>query len=86
MKIESTKSGAQPAINQGYINNLEVFMPTITEQIQIANYLDKKCSKIDSIIESKKEQLEKITQHKKSLIYEYVTGKKRVKGTINNGN
>ncbi len=86
MKIESTKSGAQPAINQGYINNLEVFMPTITEQIQIANYLDNQCSKIDSIIESKKEQLEKITQHKKSLIYEYVTGKKRVKGTINNGN
>lgn len=61
-------------------------LPNFEEQTKIANYLDKQCSKIDSIIESKKEQLEKITQHKKSLIYEYVTGKKRVKGTINNGN
>ena len=86
MKVESTKSGAQPAINQGYINNLEVVIPSYDEQTKIANYLDKQCSKIDSIIESKKEQLTKITQHKKSLIYEYVTGKKRVKGENNNGN
>lgn len=86
MKVESTKSGAQPAINQGYINNLEIFIPSLKEQIQIANYLDAQCSKIDSIIESKKEQLTKITEHKKSLIYEYVTGKKRVKGELNYGN
>lgn len=86
MKVESTKSGAQPAINQGYINNLEVIIPPYDKQTQIANYLDVQCSKIDAIIESKKEQLTKITQHKKSLIYEYVTGKKRVKGENNNGN
>lgn len=86
MKVESTKSGAQPAINQGYINNLEVVIPSYDEQTKIANYLDKQCSKIDSIIESKKEQLTKIIQHKKSLIYEYVTGKKRVKGVNSNGN
>lgn len=86
MKVESTKSGAQPAINQGYINNLEVVIPPYDKQTQIANYLDVQCSKIDAIIESKKEQLTKITQHKKSLIYEYVTGKKRVKGEHSNGN
>lgn len=86
MKVESTKSGAQPAINQGYINNLEVIIPPYDKQTQIANYLDVQCSKIDAIIESKKEQLTKITQHKKSLIYEYVTGKKRVKGANSNGN
>lgn len=56
------------------------------EQILIADFLDKQCTKIDSIIKSKKEQLTKITQHKKSLIYEYVTGKRRVKGANNNGN
>ena len=61
-------------------------LPSFEEQTQIANYLDKQCSKIDSIIESKKEQLAKITEHKKSLIYEYVTGKKRVKGELNYGN
>ena len=61
-------------------------LPSEKEQLLIANYLDGKCTKIDSIIESKKEQLAKITQHKKSLIYEYVTGKKRVKGAQSNGN
>ena len=86
MKVESTKSGAQPAINQGYINSLEVLIPSYDEQTLIANYLDQQCTNIDTIIESKKEQLTKIQQHKKSLIYEYVTGKKRVKGAIQNGN
>lgn len=65
---------------------VKVPVPTYEEQTHIAKYLDKQCAKVDSIIESKKEQLTKITQHKKSLIYEYVTGKKRVKGENNNGN
>lgn len=65
---------------------IKVPVPDYEEQTRTANYLDCKCLKIDSIIESKKEQLTKITQHKKSLIYEYVTGKKRVKGAYNNGN
>lgn len=65
---------------------VKVPVPTYEEQTHIAKYLDKQCAKVDSIIESKKEQLIKITQHKKSLIYEYVTGKKRVKGENNNGN
>lgn len=86
MKVESTKSGAQPAINQGYINSLKVSIPSYDEQTAIANYLDTQCTKIDAIIENKKEQLSKINDYKKSLIYEYVTGKKRVKGTIENGN
>lgn len=47
-------------------------------QKQITDYLDKKCSEIDTIISDKKKQLEVITEYKKSLIYEYVTGKKEV--------
>lgn len=47
-------------------------------QKQITDYLDKKCSEIDTIIADKKKQLEVITEYKKSLIYEYVTGKKEV--------
>ena len=41
-------------------------------------YLDEKCKSIDDIIKDKHQQLLTIQQHKKSLIYEYVTGKKRV--------
>jgi type I restriction enzyme S subunit len=75
-----------PIINNSYLGSIYIVVPSENEQVLIANYLDEKCTKIDSIIESKKEQLEKIAQHKKSLIYEYVTGKKRVKGAYNNGN
>ena len=46
------------------------------EQQQIADYLDGKCSKIDALIAIKQQKIDKLTQYKKSLIYEYVTGKK----------
>ena len=49
------------------------------EQDEIVAFLDEKCQRIDSIIEDKIAQLNKIQHHKESLIYEYVTGKKRVK-------
>lgn len=52
--------------------------PPYTEQQQIAQYLDNKCEKIDSVITDKKAQLEIMEKYKKSLIYEYVTGKKEV--------
>jgi type I restriction enzyme S subunit len=52
----------------------------INEQQQIVEYLDKKCSQIDKILEEKSIQIEQMEQYKKSVIYEYVTGKKRVEG------
>lgn len=79
MKVESTKSGAQPAINQGYVNNIVIYIPTLERQDFIVEYLDMKCADIDDTIRIKNDQLKLIRQHKKSLIYEYVTGKKRVK-------
>ena len=48
------------------------------EQQHIASYLDSKSSKIDELIRLKNQQLETLAQYKKSLIYEYVTGKKEV--------
>lgn len=60
------------------IGNLFVAIPPLEEQQQIADYLDSKCSEIDAIIQTKKEQLEVLAEYKKSLIYEYVTGKKEV--------
>lgn len=59
-------------------NNFQIPVPTVDEQKDIAEYLDKKCSEIDNIILDKKKQLETLEQYKKSLIYEYVTGKKEV--------
>lgn len=58
----------------------DIILPVIPadEQKQIYNYLSDKCATIDSVLAQKKKQLSAIQQHKKSLIYEYVTGKKRV--------
>lgn len=60
------------------VADIYIALPKVDEQHQISDYLDKKCAEIDSIIENKKAQLETIENHKKSLIYEYVTGKKEV--------
>lgn len=59
----------------------DILLPVIPadEQEKIYAYLSKKCMAIDGIIAEKQKALATITQHKKSLIYEYVTGKKRVK-------
>lgn len=58
--------------------NTLVLIPPIEEQQQIADYLDKKCSEIDAVISDKQSQIETLESYKKSLIYEYVTGKKEV--------
>lgn len=55
-----------------------VLIPPKNEQNDIVNYLDSKCSEIDAIIQTKKEQFDVLAEYKKSLIYEYVTGKKEV--------
>lgn len=57
---------------------IHVPFPPLEEQQQIADYLDSKCSEIDAIIADKKRQQGILTEYKKSLIYEYVTGKKEV--------
>lgn len=57
---------------------IHVPFPPLEEQQQIADYLDTKCSEIDAIIADKKRQRGILAEYKKSLIYEYVTGKKEV--------
>lgn len=52
--------------------------PQKNEQLEIINYLNYKCTQIDKLISIKQDKIEKLTQYKKSLIYEYVTGKKEV--------
>lgn len=85
--MDYTKSNALyttvPIINNAYLGVIKIPFPKEKEQKEIVFYLDKKCLQIDEIVKGKKEQLEKIKQHKKSLIYEYVTGKKRVREETN---
>ena len=57
---------------------LPIVTPSLSEQQSIANYLDQKCKEIDELISVKKEKIEKLKAYKKSVIYEYVTGKKQV--------
>ena len=58
--------------------NTMIPYPPIEEQRQIAEFLDKKCKEIEEIIADKQSQIETLESYKKSLIYEYVTGKKEV--------
>ena len=68
----------QSNLNAEIVKNLNIVVPPFDIQKKIADYLDSKCSDIDSIIEDKKKQLKILETHKKSIIYEYVTGKKEV--------
>lgn len=71
-------TGQQPNISTSEISNIPIPLPSINEQQQITDYLDKKCCSIDKIIEAKEQTLTKLIEYKKSLIYEVVTGKKEV--------
>ena len=56
--------------------------PALSEQEEIAEYLNEKCADIDALIAKKQQYLTEIENYKKSLIYEYVTGKKEVKTSV----
>ena len=58
--------------------NFPVVVPPVDEQKEIASYLNEKCSCIEVMIAKKQQYLTEIENYKKSLIYEYVTGKKEV--------
>ena len=71
-------NGVRQSLNYSEFSRLMVFEPQYEEQVAIADFLDAKVDEIDGIIDQKKEQLEVLDSYKKSLIYEYVTGKKEV--------
>lgn len=71
-------NGVRQGLNYSEFSRLMVFEPQYEEQVAIADFLDAKVDEIDGIIDQKKEQLEVLDSYKKSLIYEYVTGKKEV--------
>ena len=69
---------AQAGLYQGSVAEIYVTVPSLDEQREIADYLDSKCAAIDTLISKKKQFIDELTAYKKSLIYEYVTGKKEV--------
>ena len=74
----SVVGGTIPTIAQEKIMNYFFAFPPLSEQQSIANYLDQKCSEIDELISIKQQKIEKLKDYKKSLIFECVTGKRKV--------
>ena len=74
----STYGAKMPRANSDFINNIYVQIPPLSEQQSIADYLDQKCSEIDELISIKQQKVEKLKDYKKSLIFECVTGKRKV--------
>ena len=73
------KATAQPSLSMGTIRSIKMVLPdSIEEQSEIVSYLDMRCASIDALIAKKHQYLIEIENYKKSLIYEYVTGKKEV--------
>lgn len=70
--------GTQPNISQVIIKNEKVPLPPLFEQQEIVDYLDEKCVKVDAILDIKSKQIEVLKKRRQSLIYEYVTGKRRI--------
>ena len=69
---------AQPKLSQDNLKRILVPIPSLSEQCEIAEYIKKKTTEINVLIEQKEKSLLELNSYKKSLIYEYVTGKKEV--------
>ena len=67
-----------PILNNETIGEYLLLVPFGSEQQEIADYLDKKCAEINTLITKKEQIVSELESYKKSLIYEYVTGKKEV--------
>lgn len=82
--IDDTKSllhlskNLRSSLTETDFGNINTIIPPMEEQIAIADYLDKTLPEIDDLILRKQQLLSQLEQYKKSLIYEYVTGKKEV--------
>lgn len=69
--------GTQQNIGMGIIENIKLILPPLSEQTKISDFLDKKTYQIDQLIQIKNKQIENINKQRQTLIYDYVTGKRR---------
>lgn len=80
-KHEMDKGSAQstvPSVRMPMIVNFQICLPPIDEQRHIVKAIEKSCKLIDSIIAEKEQLIVDLTDYKKSLIFEVVTGKRRI--------
>ena len=79
--IQKKSTGIAAGLMRLYTEGLfSIYLPcpALSEQEEIAEYLNEKCAGIDALVAKKQQYLTEIENYKKSLIYEYVTGKKEV--------
>lgn len=67
-----------PHFTKDKLSSMPIPLPPLNEQQSIASYLDEKCADIGHLIALKQQKIEELKEYKKSVIYEYVTGKKEV--------
>ena len=78
-QVQNKVSGIKVySITQSILQETCLILPSLYEQQQIATFLDKKTKQINQMIAIKKEQIENINKQRQTLIYDYVTGKRRV--------
>lgn len=78
MAFHNMGEGVRKTLGFEELKHVYFMLPPVQEQNAIVSYLDEKCSEIDATIADKQKQLETLDEYKKSLIFEYVTGKKEV--------
>lgn len=71
-----TGTGGLKRVSPYFAKHSKMTLPCYKEQLEIIRYLDEKCTSLDKLIESKQQLLTELESYKKSVIYEYVTGKK----------
>lgn len=76
--IDMANGTTIPHMSKEFVNNSIIPLPPLKEQEEIAKFLDEKCGAIDEVIAKKEAIIQKVMEFKKSLIYEYVTGKKQI--------
>ena len=73
-----TGTGGLKRVSPQFMRDEKLAIPNIEEQQKISSCLDQKCAQIDTLIAEKQKLHDKFSAYKKSLIYEYVTGKREV--------
>ena len=81
-KQRDMHGSAMQHLTKTNMDNSFIALPPLSEQQSIASYLDTKCAEIDALIAIKQAKIEELKDYKKSVIYEYVTGKKEVGGDL----
>lgn len=77
LKSNGITVGLQNLSNSNFYS-VKILHPSLDEQKEIVEYLDERCKQIDSLITEKQSLIADLESYKKSLIYEVVTGKRRV--------